>query len=100
MHGQQDIKKKQNPVSITLHPTTPFRPWEQKRHIYQTRALICALSGCDLSALNIRRFNAGERTPATDLKKGWVDPNGGLNEVAKQLSWHETCNATETCARD
>jgi hypothetical protein len=58
----------------------------EKAHRPQKRALICALNGCDLSALTLLRFNVGERTLATDWKEGWLDPNGGLNEVAKQLS--------------
>lgn len=58
----------------------------EEAHIPQTRALICALNGCDLSALTLRRFNAGERTLTTDWKEDWLDPNGGLNKVAKQVS--------------
>jgi len=50
------------------------------------KRLICAPNECYLSALTLRRLNAGERTLATDWEEGWLDPNGGLNEVAKQYS--------------
>jgi len=58
----------------------------EEAHVPQTRPLICALNGCDLSALTLRRLYAMERTLATVCKESWLDPNGGLNEVAKQLS--------------
>jgi len=58
------------------------------------------MNGCDLSALTLRGLYAGERTLATDWKESWLEPNGGLNEVAKQLIWHETCKAMETRAKD
>ena len=62
-------------ISTILHTTTPLglQNRTEQAHILQTRALISALNRCDLSALTLRRFNAGER-PLARLERVLVGP--------------------------
>jgi hypothetical protein len=49
-------------------------------HVFLTSALV----GGELSASRPGRFTAGERSPGTHWRGGWVGPRAGMDDVEKR----------------